>query len=165
MLATLHYLRDLLSYGTDHPNSSSFSPNGSPSGNEPANSAKNIEAVRALVSAQGEALVQRALTGMMFHFPHECLQDASGVLLALFELAPQQTAAWIRGTVAMLPDGSVKPGEGDRLLAAVAERLRSGEMRKIRSLLHGFTTSYRRRNVAPRDGLGRLEATRFKFSV
>ena len=27
-----------------------------------------------------------------------------------------------------------------------------------------FTNSYRRRNVAPRDGLGRLEATRFRFS-
>lgn len=27
-----------------------------------------------------------------------------------------------------------------------------------------FTNSYRRRNVAPREGLGRLEATRFRFS-
>ena len=108
--------------------------------------------------------MQRALTGMMFHFPPDCLQDASGVLLALFELAPQQTAAWIRGTLAMLPEGSVKPGEGDRLLQAVAEKLRGGEMRRIRGLLQAFTTSYRRRNVAPRDGLGRLEAERFRFS-
>ena len=27
-----------------------------------------------------------------------------------------------------------------------------------------FTTSYRRRNVAPREGLGRLEATKFRFN-
>jgi transportin-3 len=43
-------------------------------------------------------------------------------------------------------------------------RIESGEVRQIRTLLQDFTNSYRRRNVAPRDGLGRLEATRFRFA-
>jgi len=43
-------------------------------------------------------------------------------------------------------------------------RIQSGEVRKIRTLLQDFTNSYRRRNVAPREGLGRLEATKFRFA-
>jgi transportin-3 len=76
----------------------------------------------------------------------------------------------------------MKPAEAERLLKNIAEKVQSGEIRKIRVLLQGkssisnrclqlliltfpdFTNSYRRRNVAPRDGLGRLEATRFRFS-
>ena len=163
LIATLHFLRDLLSYGTDNPNSSAITdPYDGPS--DPPNTPKNIETIKQLVSSQGEALVQRVLTGMMFTFPSDCLQDASGVLLALFELAPQQTAQWIKGTIVMLPPGSVKPGEGERLIAAVGEKMQTGQMRKIRTLLQDFTTSYRRRNVAPREGLGRLESTRFTFN-
>ena len=163
LTATLHYVRDFLSYGTDHPNSSSFSSSEAAAQSE-ANQPANIAAVKAVVSAQGEALVQRVLTGMMFTYPRDCLNDASGVLLALFDIAPEPMALWIKGTITMLPEGSVKAGEGERLVAAVAERVKSGETRKIRSLLQDFTVSYRRRNVAPRDGLGRLEATRFRFS-
>lgn len=64
----------------------------------------------------------------------------------------------------MLPQGSISPQEQERLLRNIGQRIESGEIRKIRSLLQDFTNSYRRRNVAPREGLGRLEATRFKFS-
>lgn len=40
----------------------------------------------------------------------------------------------------------------------------SQDVRKVRTLLQDFTTSYRRRNVAPREGLGRLDPVRFRFS-
>lgn len=50
------------------------------------------------------------------------------------------------------------------LLTQFTRRVQAGEFRKIRPLLQDFTNSYRRRNVAPREGLGRLEATRFKFA-
>lgn len=43
-------------------------------------------------------------------------------------------------------------------------QVQAGELRKLRAVLQDFTNSYRRRNVAPREGLGRLEATRFRFS-
>lgn len=64
----------------------------------------------------------------------------------------------------MLPVGTVKAGDGERLMSSVAAKLQQGEVRKVRVLLQDFTNSYRRRNVAPREGLGRLEATRFRFS-
>ena len=158
LTTTLHFLRDFLSYGTDHPNSSSF--------DEPSQRALSPhlkEAVKRLASSQGEILTQRILTGMMFHFPRDCFADASGVLLGLFEILPQDTALWVKKTLDMLPPGSVRPGEADRLMEAIGAKIQAGDLRRVRVLMQDYTTSYRRRNVAPRDGLGRLEATRFRF--
>jgi len=121
---------------------------------------------------------------MMFHFPRDCFADASGVLLTLFEVLPQETIVWVRGTVGMLPAGSVKAGEADRLINGIRQHIQTGDLRKVRVQLQGtatwldqpnypggsadmcsdFANSYRRRNIAPREGLGRLEATRFRFA-
>ncbi|KAI4092993.1 MAG: hypothetical protein LQ348_000821 [Seirophora lacunosa] len=164
LIATLHFLRDFLSYGTDHPNSSTFD-NGYDSHETPRSNPPQLQqAVKQMVVAQGEPLIQRIMTGMMFSFPRDCLQDASGVLLTLFEVLPQETTVWLKGTIGMLPAGSVRAGEADRLMNTVGVKVQGGDFRKVRVLLQDFTTSYRRRNVAPREGLGRLEATRFRFS-
>lgn len=64
----------------------------------------------------------------------------------------------------LLPQGTVSEQEKNRLGRNIGQRLQSGEIRKIRSLLQDFTNAYRRRNVAPREGLGRLEASKFKFA-
>ncbi len=104
------------------------------------------------------------MTGMMFTFPRDCIQDASGVLLSLFEILPLESGVWVKETIGMLPAGSIRAGETDRLMNAVGMKVDAGDLRRVRVLLQDFTTSYRRRNVAPRDGLGRLEATRFRFN-
>ncbi|KAJ5927896.1 hypothetical protein N7466_006852 [Penicillium verhagenii] len=161
LIATLHYYRDLFSFAFDKPLVSEFtSPEGAPFSNPP----EIREAVKALLLSQGQVLTQRVLTGMMFSFPGDCFPDASGVLMTLFEVLPHETGAWLQATLQMLPPGSMKPAEAERLLKGIGEKVQSGETRKIRVLLQDFTNSYRRRNVAPRDGLGRLEATRFRFS-
>lgn len=82
--------------------------------------------------------MQRVMTGMMFTFPRDCFADASGVLLVMFELMPEQVAVWIKGTIAMLPAGTVKMGEADRLMNAIAQKIQMGDMRKIRVLLQGM---------------------------
>ncbi|MCJ1383986.1 Nuclear import receptor [Xylographa soralifera] len=179
LIVTLHYLRDLLSYGTDRPASSHFGDTSNTA--RQASAAELQKLVKDLVVAQGEALVQLTLAGMMFTFPRDCLQDASGVLIALFELMPQQTASWFGGTIAKLPAGSVKAGEADRIMNNIAAKIQAGDLRKLRAVLQGtattapyislpnshlidFTVSYRRRNVAPRDGLlGGPEPARFKY--
>ena len=178
----MHFLRDFLSYGTDNPNSSNFDEERQDS--KPRNPPELQQAVKQLVGSQGEVLVQRILTGMMFHFPRDCFAEASGVLLALFEVMPQETALWIKATVGMLPAGTVKSGEADRLMNGIGQSIQVGDIRRVRVALQGtstvmipvasrarllicstdFAISYRRRNVAPREGLGRLEATRFRFS-
>jgi transportin-3 len=163
VLATLHYLRDFLSYGTESPNSSALAGE-APIKGSPITPAQIQDTVKTIISSQGEEITRRVLIGMMFSFPSDCLQDASGVMLGLFQLMPRETAQWIKNTIDYLPPGSVKAGEGERLMGAVAQNLQTGELRKIRTMLQDFTSSYRRRNVAPRDGLGRLEATRFRLT-
>ncbi|PMD20060.1 ARM repeat-containing protein [Hyaloscypha hepaticicola] len=155
--AALHYLRDVIGYGGDNPPSSSDSPN----------PPEIQQVVRNLILANGEHLVKQILAGMMITFPDDCFTDGSGALLGLFELMPQQTAGWVDKTVRMLPAGTIREPEIDRLMTGIRDRLALGHdgLRKVRSLLQDFTNSYRRRYVAPRDGLGRLEAERFHFNA
>ena len=162
LTATLHFLCDFLSYGTDHPNSSTLH-NGSDTARVVA-PAELQQQVKRITTEQGEVLTQRVLTGMMFSFPRDCLQDASSVLLVMLKVMPQAVVIWVRGTIEMLPAGTLKAGEGEKLMDAIATKIQQGEVKKVKVLLQDFTNSYRRRNVAPREGLGRLEATRFRFS-
>ncbi|KAK7539712.1 armadillo-type protein [Phyllosticta citribraziliensis] len=158
LMATLHFLRDFLGWGSDNPPVSEY-------GDVPhANPPEMQAAVKQLVSGQGEQLTQRIMTGMMYTFPRDCVPDASGVLLEMFALMPVEVAGWVKTTIGMLPAGSISSQEAERLMNNIQQRIQSNETRRIRTLLQDFTTSYRRRNVAPREGLGRLEATRFRFT-
>ena len=157
--ATLHFLRDLLSYGGSNPASSDGLPEAA------AGQIRGI--VNGMLLSHGQNLVKQVMAGMMITFPRDCFADGSGVLLALFELLPAQTTEWVARTIQMLPPGTVAPSEADRLIIKIKDRLQSsdaGGIRNVRSVLQDFTNTYRRRNVAPREGLGQLEATRFQFA-
>lgn len=162
LIAILHFLRDFLAYGSDNAPASQFDADGQY--RNITTPAEIRSAVLKLTSDSGSTLVQRCMTGMMYTFPPDCVPDASGVLLALFQLLPRETAGWVASTVQMLPAGSIAAQEQERLLRNIAQRIESGEVRRVRGLLQDFTSSYRRRNVAPREGLGRLEAVRFRFA-
>ncbi|KAI1000448.1 Uncharacterized protein K3495_g7747 [Podosphaera aphanis] len=154
--AALHYIRDVIGYGGDNPPSSRNSPN----------PPFIKETVRTLIITSGEQLVKQILAGMMITFPNDCFSDGSGVLLELFELFPQETTEWVDKTIRLLPPGTVSESEVIRLMTGIREKISIGPdgLRKVRSQLQDFTNSYRRRYVAPRDGLGYLEAERFHFS-
>lgn len=113
ILGTLHFLRDFLAYGTpDLPASHLKEEPDQPR----ANPLEVQEAVKQLVTAQGEVLTQRVMTGMMYTFPQDCFPDASGVLLAMFQLMPAVMAGWVGTTVSMLPPGSISQQEQERML-------------------------------------------------
>lgn len=156
LTAVLHFLRDLISYGGDNPAAS----------NATANPPAIKDMVKGMIISVGRDLVQRVLAGMMMTFPGDCFADGSGVLLSLFELAPEETAIWVEQTLSLLPAGTVSETEKTRLMTSIGEKLQNGPngMRPVRSLLQDFTNSYRRRNVAPRDGLGRLASGRFHYT-
>ncbi|KAG6180652.1 hypothetical protein E4U36_004679 [Claviceps purpurea] len=157
--STLHFLRDLLSYGGDNPATSEQI--------QPPQAAAIRNIVRNLLMAHGNDLVKQTMAGMMITFPRDCFADGSGVILALFEIMPAETTQWVAQTIELLPPGTVTAPEAQRLVTKIKEKLSSGDvssLRHVRTLLQDFTTNYRRRNVAPRDGLGQLEATRFQFS-
>lgn len=114
--ATLHFLRDFLAYGGEDPPSSTFEEQP----NQPRRNPAEVQAaVINLLSEEGEMLTQRVLTGMMYTFPRDCFPDASGVLLAMFQLMPQQVAGWVGATINMLPPGSVTPQESHRLMSNI----------------------------------------------
>jgi transportin-3 len=156
ILAALHFLRDMLDFGYDTPPISSL--NGRP------HSPPEVQnAVKRILATTGQEMVQRIMTGMMFSFPEDVYPDASAILLALFNLIPQGAAQWVANTLQLLPAGTLKPAEANKLMQGISQKLQQNEARKVRMLLQDFTNSYRRRNVAPREGLGRLEATRFRY--
>lgn len=57
--------------------------------------------------------------------------------MTMFELLPHETGAWLQATLQMLPSGSIKQGEAERLLKNVSDKVQTGETRKIRTLLQG----------------------------
>ncbi|KAI1112778.1 exportin 1-like protein [Nemania sp. NC0429] len=157
--ATLHYIRDVLAWGARYsPTSNDYLP-------QPVvEQLRGI--VKTLVAAQSEMLIKRILAGMMITFPSDCFADASGALLTLFEILPDQTMAQVDSTLRMLPAGTITTVEVDRLMIKIKDRLNAndtGDVRQIRSLMQDFTNTYRRRYIAPRDGLGQLEGSRFRF--
>ncbi|KAI0012954.1 exportin 1-like protein [Xylariaceae sp. FL0662B] len=158
--ATLHYIRDVLSWGARY----------SPASYEHLSASETEQlrrTVKQLILSQGEMLVKRVLAGMMITFPRDCFADGSGALLTLFEIFPDQTVAWVDQTLRLLPPGTVTAAEVDRVMTKIKEKLNaddSGDVRQIRSILQDFTNTYRRRYVAPRDGLGQLEGSRFRFT-
>ncbi|KAI2621125.1 ARM repeat-containing protein [Hypoxylon sp. NC1633] len=158
--ATLHYIRDVLGWGTAY----------SPSAYDhlSASVAEQLRVVvKQLLLHQGLTLVKRLLAGMMITFPKDCFADASGALLKLFEVFPDETANWVDQTLRLLPPNTVKSIEVDRLMTKIKEKLNTndtGDVRQIRAILQDFTNTYRRRYIAPRDGLGALEGSRFRFA-
>lgn len=117
LLSTLHFLRDLLGYGGESPPSSGFDDGAQTSTNPPEIRA----AVKQLILQQGETLTQRIMTGMMYTFPRDCFPDASGVMLALFQLVPDEVIQWLRTTISLLPEGSISPQESQRLLTNIEQ--------------------------------------------
>ena len=161
LIAILQFLRDFLAYaGPYAPTSVSF-PDRKTDDNPPEIQA----AVKQLILLEGKTITQRVMTGMMYNFPQDCFPDASGVLLAMFQHQPEAAFDWTRATLEMVPEGSLTNTEKTRLLGNISSKLATeSDIRGVRTIMQDFTTSYRRRNITPRDGLGRLEATRFRFS-
>lgn len=134
LIATLHYCRDFLSFGLDKPSISGFTN----ADGQPFSTPVEVQnSVKQLVSSQGPLLVQRILTGMMFSFPGDCFANASSVLLSLFELMPRESVAWVDATVKMLPAGTVKPGENERLIQSLTEKVQTGDTPRTRVILQG----------------------------
>jgi transportin-3 len=112
----LHFLRDFIAYGSSNPPKSSFS-------DEPAprNLAQLQTKVKQLILANGQPLIQRMLTGMMQSFPEDCIPDASGVVLDMLKVIPQETAKWIGDTLVQLPTGTIRPQEREKLVAQISQ--------------------------------------------
>jgi transportin-3 len=116
LMTTLHFLRDFIGYGSPDLPSSSFGDD-----RQLTNPPEIQSAVKQILLHQGEALTQRVMTGMMYSFPEDCIPDASGVVLDMLTVLPQQTALWIRATLEQLPAGAIRPQEKEKLAAGIEQ--------------------------------------------
>jgi transportin-3 len=133
LIATLHYLRDVLSYGGLSPSSSTYTSDSTP----PA----LRQSVQSLIMARGELLVQRIIAGLLFSFPRDCIPDGSGVLFDIVEIAPGSIVKWIGDTIALLPAGTVSQAEVERLLTTINGAITARDFKKIRYTMQGRSTS------------------------
>jgi transportin-3 len=119
LMVTLHFLRDLISYGL--PDSPTSTLSGPDRGDKPGTKTPtDVQAkIKALLSEQGRVLTVRVLTGMMYNFPEDCIADASGVVLDLLKVLPSETTTWIGETLLQLPAGHIRPHERERLVAQI----------------------------------------------
>lgn len=144
LMATLHFLQDLLGYGYTSPPMSVRNRDSIPD---------NVRStVVSLATNNGQQLCARLVSGLIFSFPRDCVTDASSLMLTLFQLVPsQQALEWLSATLNMLPEGSIGQEEKDKLLARVNGAMTSGDFKRVRTLLKDFTALYARRNVTPRS--------------
>ncbi|KAK6356642.1 Nuclear import receptor [Orbilia javanica] len=142
LIAVLHFLRDLLVYGTPTPPTSRY--------DSPENPPEIRAAVVNITRAQGDVLTIRILSGLMYSFPRDCVPDSSGVLMTLIELLPEDTINWVSKTVTQLPPGSVSEQERQKFLTNFQQSIISRDAKKVRYQLQDFTNWYRRKNVTPR---------------
>ena len=108
LMAVLHFLRDVLAYGSEAPPTSRY---------KNAENPRHIrdEVVR-IVRSTGEDLTIRIMSGLMYSFPGDCVPDSSGVLMTLVELVPEDACIWVNKTVSLLPAGSVSDFERQKFL-------------------------------------------------
>jgi transportin-3 len=157
LTAALDFMRDLLTWGSNNPASSNKLP------------AELLAQFRTiilqLVSTHGEALMKQIITGLVFRFHGDCYSSATGVIVEMLQIMPDRTMVWLKGSLELLD--TLSPTEMTQLLTKVHEQLGQGgpqAMRQIRGAVDTFAYNYRRRHVAPRDGLDQVETASFRYT-
>ncbi|BFZ63006.1 Nuclear import receptor [Saitoella coloradoensis] len=153
LVSILHFMRDMLAWALPSP----------PTSIMPQTPPEVMDAVRAMTSQYGPQLTSIMFSGMIHTLPRDCVQDASGVLLMLLEIFPQEAVGWIAATVAALPEGTSSAEERQKFMSSLTGALQQNDIKKARRLVQDFTAHYRRRNVTPRNATRGLDYT-FSYS-
>lgn len=156
-MAVLHFLHDLLAIQSRQQVSPVY----------PQVPAQAREALVTTCKKQGEQLLIRLFSGLIYTFPRECVLDASGLLMAIVSICPEESIEWVNSMLRMLPAGTITNDESQQFLDRFSSSVRSHEDVKIKAHIQDFTSWYRRRNVTPRSRIGHLGAsddTSFHFN-
>src|SRR5438552_13551377 len=86
LMAVLHFLRDVLAYGSPEAPTSQYQVAENPQ--------ETRQAILTMIRAQGEVLTVRIMSGLMYSFPRDCVPDSSGLLMTLVELVPEEACIW-----------------------------------------------------------------------
>ncbi|KAG4304832.1 hypothetical protein PORY_001885 [Pneumocystis oryctolagi] len=140
LISVLHFLRDLLSYCFSSP-VSTF--------NETPLELQTI--VRNIVQKYNQQLITSIFYGLAYSFPRDCVPDASGVLLSLIEIYPEDSIKNIGIALNHFPSETISPQEKTRLLNDLTATAIQTNWKKVRRLLQDWLAFYRRRVVTPRN--------------
>ncbi len=142
LIATLHFLIDLVSWGFDVPPISIYE-----------NVPEDVKlTVQRFVGQHGDSLLKHVLHGLIFKFPADAHPDASDLLGKTLRLSPSPQIAvnWINIALDALPQNTVSDQERNKLVTTISSALVSKDNRRIRTSLKDFVTWYSRKNITPR---------------
>lgn len=142
LVACLHFLIDLVSWGLPHPPVLFFE----------GDCDAIREQIRQLLVANenGLVLIKVVINGIIFSFASDVIQDANDLILKVLTVIPdgQLALTWLKDTACGLPN--VSSQEIDKLLSVVLVALANRDNRRVRSGLKDFVSWYSRKNVIPR---------------
>lgn len=147
LTSILHFLRDLLSYSFSSPVSTFL---------ETPLELQTI--VRNMVQKYSRQLMTHIFYGLAYSFPRDCVPDASGVLLSLIEIHPEDAIKNIGLVLDLFPAETISSQERSRLLNDLTNAAIQSDWKKIRRLLQDWVAFYRRRVVTPRNKIFRLKS-------
>ncbi|KAF9349142.1 Nuclear import receptor [Mortierella sp. AD094] len=105
----------------------------------------------AIVKAQfadHDSFISLVLQGIIYSFPPEVCDDATGVIKALTMFCPQESVVWYGKAISTL---DLSPIEMQKTVADFTAGASEGNWNRIRSVVQDFTTVYRRKNVLSRS--------------
>lgn len=143
LVACVHFLIDLISWGLPSPPISFFE--------QDTTEIKSSLHQFLASNNQGGELMGVVLNGLIFKFTNDLQQDANDLLLKLLIVLPEHSISvvWLSEVVKSLPN--VDGREVTRLVTTVSTALSSKDNRRIRSALKDFVSWYQRKNISPRS--------------
>lgn len=149
VVSSLDYLINMLAYGSKFP----------PDNHKPVpENVRNIVVNFAL--QKGGILVSKLIINLIYSFPKDTFKDAEALLVEVTQLVPPELAtSWVQKTLEQLQ--GLGEAETTKLLSNVSSSLRSGDLRRMKSVIHDFTDRYTRRNVTPRN----LQLAEFSYTA
>ncbi|KAG7195608.1 Nuclear import receptor [Scheffersomyces spartinae] len=141
LIACLHFMIDLISWGLPNPPISFFD----------ENPHQVQEQIKALLMTSGVELIKCLIEGLIFLLPNDAQHDANDLLLKVLVVIPDSQLAieWLVQVVMSLPNVSEK--EVNKLGSTISVALPNKDNRRVRSSLKDFISWYSRKNVSPRS--------------
>ncbi|KAK6201312.1 armadillo-type protein [Scheffersomyces amazonensis] len=144
IVSCVHFLIDLISWGSSNPPISLFNDE------NPEYIKKLIQEFLTLDNNGGE-LLRVVLNGLIFKFNVDVHQDVNDLILKILVIVPDKNLGinWLHQVVNSLPNVNNK--EIEKLINTLGTALVNKDNRRIRSSLKDFVNWYSRKNISPRS--------------
>ncbi|KAI0460978.1 hypothetical protein LJB42_001307 [Komagataella kurtzmanii] len=143
LIATLHFLIDLYSWGFETPPVSLLETDVPP---------EIRRIILSFIESTGGPLTKVLLNGLVYRFPVDCNHDASDLWTKIIRLVSingqngDLVLQWLNEALSSLPEGTVNEKERSKLLTTVQAAMNSKDFRRVRASIRDFINWYSRKN-------------------